>query len=1157
MRPGIPTLLRTAAALWAVAVHASVSVFPEGGWKGISVARTPEGVQLVRDGKTLLSGHAEPLGRDLSDVSFAVEDDALVVDARTAFSNGLVKIVFVTPDIGARRLANRTLTLVYTAGQSRRGLMTGFFEGYGTPSAPCHFHRSVRGHLTRGMKDFGLVSSIPDNLRTLRIRLDVNDSGATPVRIAGFKWGPREELPPTPPCKKVRAELTFHATFDGSADAAFAVGRAQPLAANGLAYVPGKFGQAVRLSSGMGSLLEYATAGNIDPERGTFAMWTKREWPDKGFVRGQKGGASGKYRFLAAHPRAKGPRAGSGQLCFWWWGSRLRGDVSDEDDSYVTYAGSEPDDGWHHVAMTWDECGVKLFFDGRQVVEEEDGVSPMTRALNGKERLGFDRDAFDSFFVGNRSGEGVIDGLIDDFRIYSAPLDPAAVKALWDAAPEPNVRAVPDYAALFPPAANPYEGLPASVPGTFAADDLVLVETIALGTPEHVDTLKKAKRLNAVGPLSVGTCEDIPYLEAAAQEGSRFAVRLDLDASVPFYVLDVDYPDDKVRTMDLVVQAAHPCNDYTLQVGVAAGGEYPNTGQTLTHRCIWWTASPCAALVAMTARQDAPAALSAIRVYRPRSGTLPVAAVRTPKPVGGWNRTLALYFEDPAIGLDFSVDSEGYEARDLSVLIDRTAALMKFTGENMLGYPGCFYHGLIGGPDGYNPRHHAPGYLSAWYVKFDREGLSLMPTMNPNTMPVPDGLVTRGSMEDGSLHSTSLSIHDTGKPNWGGWHGTPPNFCIAHPDVQNWLESVFDTLLDQGAPHPSFKGICLHITRHCMLTFGGIESGYNDYCIEAFEKAKGVKVEVDRSDPLRGKAYAAWIAANARDKWLDWRSDVVTGFWSRMAKKLAVRRPDLKLWFNVFSSSRIADPRFLRDDYLATVNREMGIDPDKIARAIPNAIVAQGIVPADGRWRTRREFKTPEVMRRQIGLHAAQSTYELLARSAFPWCSQHDRYWESAIGALGRDKANTLTCDWMTECVWRVSTINPSGRHALRHFVLPMRYHDILGMSKGGFLIGTYGMEPHLAEFARAYRALPAVRMEEFVREGNVVGRQCIYDDRRYLYVVNTEGVPAQVDVVLPADATDLATGERVGAATSGASVQLRLKPYELRSFQAPVAKGH
>ena len=1188
----------------------AVTEFPAGGdWSQFRVERRGKGVRFLdAQGRLAFEAHAEPAGASLEGVTFAFEKEAFVVDARAAMGKGgaVGKIVFTTPNFAGKDLFGRECALLSEAVADRRGARVSFFfEGHGRGKVG-HFHESRRVLLATFPRAYRLGSAVPDDLDTLHLRFDLNDPAGATVRFRSFRWGPFAEMPAAPKAAERKAELLFRADYDGVADASFAKGEAKALAADGLSFAPGKRGQALRVAHGAKPALAYGSKGNVVPECGTVAMWVKREWPDAGY---EPDGAA-IYRMLFSTPVPQ-PRCGSGALFAWFHGAVFRGDESDLDDRYVQ---SNPPVGtrWTHLAMSWDESGVRLAVNGKypSAGGTGDSDSELRRVLENPDGLGFDRVAFDRFFVGNRDGRFAFDGLIDDFRIYSAPLADAELAALYGelATAVDRVREKPDYAKLFAGnlGENPHVGGDAL--------DLELVETVKLDAPGAVDALRAAERFGLVGDATFGRLDGRGYFESSSREGSRFALRLRLDPKVqPLYALEIDYPDDKVRTIDFIVQGVgNEPNDYAMQVGVAAGGEWPNTGRMLTHRCLLWPRASEVALVGMTAREGAPVAVSEVRVYKVRDSRLPPLRVREPKAnADGWRRSFALYFEDPAVGFDFAVPSNGNTAESLSMLIDRVVADMKFTGENLFAYPGVWYQGLIG--EEYNPRNHANDFLSGWYEKFDREGLFLMPTVNPNNMPVRRGLVTREALSDGSLHDSPVSIHDTGKPNWGGWHGTPPNFNIAHPDTQKWLESLVDTLLAQGVAHPSFKGICLHVTRHNMLTFGGIEAGYNDYCIEAFEQATGVKVEVSgrdkyptrlasegpgrdapgatgrpgrdapgTKDPLRGKRYAAWLRAHpeAFALWLDWRCDVVTAFWGRIAAKLKAARPDLKLWVNAFSVSRVQHDDFLKADWTTRVNREMGIDPAKLCAAAPNIIVGQSIVPADFRWRKANAFPTVDRERyrvKQRDLYKLADTWELLQGGRYPWAGQHDRYWESAIGATGsnddwknfknKNASNSLDSKWMKECTWRVTTINPSGRHALAHFAAPLAFGDVLGMSKGGFLIGTYGMEDELREFMAAFRALPAVVMADVApAKGGVVMRQADFDGKSYFYLCNTTGEPQQVDVSLPADAEELVgAGSPVADASHSddssvsarprADVTWTLKPYELRSFAAPTGK--
>ena len=943
-----------------------------------------------------------------------------------------------------------------------------------------------------------------------------------------------------------QADLLFHTTFDDdSAVATMAKGSAEPVNAKHLEWTEGVRGRAVRFTHAAGSLLSYANQGNVSMERGTISLWAKCEW-EKPYA----------FRILFSHQRIPSGRLGTHALMLWWHNQTLRSDVSDDKDSWQSSVPAGALDGrWHHYAFSWDPNGMAAYVDGRRVGRGGDSDSPMKSALraadNGGTLYRFSKPTeFDRFYIGSRDDGSQWDGVIDEVRIFDTPLAPSQIAKLAAEFGPPPAPSKPDYAALYAHGGgNPYVGAPAATPGVIPDDDLELVDEVRLGSPEDIERLRAAERIRTIGEISFGEAGGVPYLELGEKRGNRMALRfMPPEDGARFYVFDIDYPDDKARTMDCIVQTAKggvsSGGDYAMQCGIAAGNEYANTGRVLTHRVIWWRSPGEAALVFTTAREKLPGAVAAVRLWRVKSGTLPPFEPLTAAKGDDFeHRSIGLYYEDPALGYDFAVTDGLATPAAMGETIDRTIATLRFTGENMLFYPGAWYAGLI--DEAYTPRPHATDFLTGWYTKFDAEGdFFFVPTLNINNMPVPPGLVTVDSMTNGTLHSSPIAIHDTGMPNWGKWHGSPPNFNIAHPEVRRWLADIVDRLVEQGAPHPSFKGVCLHVTRHGLLTWGGIESGYNDYAIDAFAKAKGIRIPVDRSDPLRGKAYADWLKEHpeAMEAWLDWRCDVLADFWGAVARRMQERRPDLKLWFNCGTTSFIKHEHSNDPDFVPRVNRELGIDAAKLDAAAPNLVLAQCIVPADWRW--RGSGLEPKYREAQRTIVDREQTYALLRDAERPWVAQHDRYWESAIGR-GKQGAETLSCAWLNELGWRVSTINPAGANSMRPFVMPLRYGDVLGMTKGGFLIGTYGTEPYLARFARAYHALPAVKMDEFFREGVVVGRMAVVNGRTWGYVVNTDVAPAEVEPGIPPDAADAVTGEPLPA-------RLSLGPYEMVSFVLP-----
>jgi hypothetical protein len=280
----------------------------------------------------------------------------------------------------------------------------------------------------------------------------------------------------------------------------------------------------------------------------------------------------------------------------------------------------------------------------------------------------------------------------------------------------------------------------------------------------------------------------------------------------------------------------------------------------------------------------------------------------------------------------------------------------------------------------------------------------------------------------------------------------------------------------------------------------------------------------------------------------------------RIAARLAQARPDLRLSLTLLTPMHPTRDRLpatsgrgnVFDDprYIDRLNREAGVDARLYADA-PNIVIAQGLRPA----RYRAGYDRPKTAEERAFLRDVFTTrayYDSLSSANLPWLHLHDHYWESAIGKnkplVGRDfKIPSHT--WLTEEPWRVTTLNPAGFYAMRPYVLPLRYHDILGITRGGFLVGTYGMEEFLIPFAKAFRALPAERFADVPGSTETVKvRELARGDKKWFYAVNTGDAPATLTLATGSDMTDLVT-DASPPELSGENLTLTLAPYQLRSF--------
>ncbi|MBE6383253.1 MAG: LamG domain-containing protein [Lentisphaerae bacterium] len=1123
------------AAVLPLAVVAAPFRFPGFGWGEAKVERRGNYIAVNgpdgRNAFTIYTAKRTPLPDSLVVSNTA---DALVIDASGAFRAGLESLTLRSCDIDADiRLKGLDAVLRSTIGGPRGYSVTTLFAG-----------KDAGDKFFATKSDIGLlpvpverddIQTLPD-FRQLYFRWDFappkDGVDAGPVVFKGFKFGSLDDLPSRVAPRPGRSALrtVFHLPFEGSADAATGES-ARPIAERGIEYVRGHHGMAVHMTAKANSRLEYHASGNVDAETGTVTFWYKADWLgplDK----------DSPWRTVFSLPaKGAGRGIGFGAVKCWFWGSRFRGDLDDLEGHYTaTWRNELSFDGkWHHYAFSWGPAGAQIFRDGKRLCKPSLGYRPPTTyaAKRPREPFEFVRGEFPSFLVGCGAAGMQADGAIDDFRIWNRQMDEGEV------------------AMCHAREANPYEAPPLAVGGDFGRRTLVAEARL---DADGVARLKSEKRFRSEGEVNFRKLGGAGYLEAT-ESRSRYFVRFDLDTDVPMYVFEIDYPDDRRRTADILVQrSANPHREYTTTCGYMTGDEYPVSGRMQTLRVLYWTSARDTAVVVMSPREDSPAAVSAIRVYRLDANALPVARVRAPAAPDGLGRVFGLHYEDISIGYNFATPATlGLSEDDMDAMMDRCAATMKFTGQNLLAYPGAWYGDLMC-RDGYDPRHnHAPDYRVRWYDRFDREGLFFMPTVHAHDMPIDDGLLDRRSMRDGSLHGTPISILATGAPNQGGSHGSDPAFSFGHPQARSRIREIVGFLAREGAPHRSFKGIVMHMTRHCYLWWGSATSGYNDYCVDAFSKATGIAVPVDRKDPRRGKLYYEWLRANAWKRWIDWRCAEVTRFYAEIAKELANVRPDLLLVLDAFEMARVDHPRYLEDDVLAVQLREAGLDFAAVSAAAPNIVACLTTTPSNYRW--RRDFRYPaenrEALKAKLRVADQEPGYYLpLSNASRPAVHVHDVYWEDFVDYIHvkwrrpDDPALRIDGDGFADQKERVTVINPGGVHGMRQFAVPLARHDLVAITKGGFSVGTYGLEDRLVPFMQAFRALPPVMLADDCVKGSVVVRRGCWRGREYAYFVNSDWKPAKVSYDFGTGACDLVTGER----HSGKG-ELLVGGYELKAF--------
>ncbi|MEW6359477.1 MAG: LamG domain-containing protein [Planctomycetota bacterium] len=642
------------------------------------------------------------------------------------------------------------------------------------------------------------------------------------------------------------------------------------------------------------------------------------------------------------------------------------------------------------------------------------------------------------------------------------------------------------------------------------------------------------------------------YLEAGPNRHSRFAYRILTEKVGAPHMLQWDYPDDKARTMDVILQCAENHGGmYDLQTGAFCGAEYPLSNKLLTHEAIFWPRQEDQALVFMTAEEGRPAAVSKIRLYE-IEGRLPALPVNAAPPHNGWERMVGLYYEDPVLSLNFGGESS---MPGFTNVADRLLDYMDYFGQNVLMYPGVWYRGPFfpseteSRMDNQHGRPHPFNYIEYLCMRMGQRGTYFIPTLNVHSLP---SLAEQAVFDDGEIRAgreTVLMMMWDNRPKTVGWHGTPPNFNPLSPEAQRQFISLIDEMLDLYGDLPAFKGICFHLTQHNILWFGSLDAGYNDCNIERFQKKTGTQIPVDAKDPLRFNKRYRWIMANAKEQWIDWRCRAIHEYYMRIARKLAAKRPDLRLVLNLYIPSSPDEKLEMfksvkGEDAFREINRRAGVDISMFAND-PNVIIQRTLFPADYRWtRVHRRVKPDTEVSRQINF--VDTGFAPLRKCRDVWINYHDRYWEDAVG---RNKP--LEGLWGGEMGWRVSTLNPNVNHCMEFHAWPLASVDSFAFTKGGFVVGTIGMEKNLAQFTQSFRALPAVKFDDVPGLLDPVSvRQLRDGERLYFYLVNRLSCPVKVQLEMTGKAERI-TNLRAGDVVEWDGFELILDPYVLESFVA------
>jgi hypothetical protein len=1015
--------------------------------------------------------------------------------------------------------------------------------------------------------------------------------------------------------EKNAPQVLFHLSFDHGMTADESAGSAAPTNDGNLPeLVDGIEGKAAHF--GPNQYLRFSEKDNLNKQAGSFSVWV--QWPVDGV-----GTAGPLDTIARSTIFAEDGPITAGSNVFWAWlrgGVGLRFDLHDVKKEVVSSSppGRWLPGEWHNLVYTWDaDAGrIQVYEDTRLAADKFvgswipksadafflgadnakgayswnaaiDEVTIYDRPLSREEvlrkylekaKLMVNVTLLDPFFTAGKTGPLRLELADDDLKAARMSDIKFEIKGADGSVVQQG--AIPDQAVEGSSRHLVSQPLLLAEPGTYGltltytdqgvarsyADSITVLparvtpptEPTKLNLVATVDATK-SEPLAQQGGTNVVTSGAGEYREAGPNRHDRFAMDFTIkDVGAP-HVAVITYPDDKPRTMEIILQDLSGHADYQAQSGVFTGDEYAVTGKMLETRVYFWPQSTRQALIFMTAEKNHPAAVKTIQVYRLDHFTPSATTGQFTGSVP--SRRTGVYFEDCVLHQVFGTTSD----RDgFMQATDRLLDYMQFCGETELCYPVIWYNGplygtlveptepnLSGGGKG-GDRPHPVGFPALLLKKLDARGMKFsagahihwLPSLDPYTLTDQDR-VNKGE-------ETVVNVRDDGKLWYGYWHGHDPNYNPIDPRVLGAVRAVLNEVVERYGQEPAFTGITLVMAQNKLYTFGSIESGYNDCNLQSFQKESGVTIPAYAAGkPSRFADSYHWLMdhPDAKKAWIDWRCQKLHDQYKQIADAMTAQRPDLKLTLDIFPArydyNRLSD--YLDQPALEAL-RETGIDPRLYAHDA-NIDIGYTLVPADYRWK-RSLNDTSETVRDNRTIMTAPEIAQSLGPLPQVDVTLHDRYWEDAIGKTAPLQGLSPDPN-VQECRWRVSTLNASGFNAMEPYVAALNNFDALKIDKGGFLMGTMGMESELAAFSHAFDALPAVRFDDVAGVDDPVRvRQKVVDGKLYFYVLNRLPEPVEIKIALqengPVD--EPASGQSLGAANE---ITLQLAPYDLRVFRS------
>lgn len=428
----------------------------------------------------------------------------------------------------------------------------------------------------------------------------------------------------------------------------------------------------------------------------------------------------------------------------------------------------------------------------------------------------------------------------------------------------------------------------------------------------------------ADGVITNWVVVDKPGLRYREVSGWRreagFAYRIEFKYPGDFYLMEVEYPDDTKRIVEVLILGTNVNMHGNSQSasGAETGGRHLPTG---TMQTLQWlhVADPGVHMLAVVNHRDyEKAAARGVKIYRVK-GRLPKLELGAERVFGPYaERTAASSGAGNVFGVGRIGEYDNPDAiaieRDMPLMawqiyylewfydtFDRYTQYLKFSGRDLY-IMGCYQYRY-----GNTPFLKAPAY-DTWRVRqcprrllahfFDKNGIGFYSEVEWE-VPIPiKPAISNSELQAGE--DTLFMVDREGQQlavfNW------------LHPQVRGRFLELMSDLLDAFGDLPGYRGIHTvpsatdigwklpaFIPLNEPLDF--LRASYDDVSLALFEKDTGVKLGIDPAAPDRFQQRARMLEQDSalREKFIVWRGIKTTEIFADVAGLARAKRADLNL----------------------------------------------------------------------------------------------------------------------------------------------------------------------------------------------------------------------------------------------------------------------